>query len=145
METDSIVVMESGADWPTWVDQEAGAVSNVVILARQPRESIRAFGTRTERTERRLDSLSELAAPRRGDLVCGPERDADSRSCRVSILKALASVVRRAGGGEIVLVGEDRAALIEVEAHLAKLNRREGIRVGMRLCPPPAARALRVA
>jgi hypothetical protein len=60
-------------------------------------------------------------------------------------LKALASVVRRAGGGEIVLVGEDRAALIEVEAHLAKLNRREGIRVGMRLCPPPAARALRVA
>ena len=32
---DSIVVMESGAHWPAWVDREAGAVSNVVILARQ--------------------------------------------------------------------------------------------------------------
>jgi hypothetical protein len=143
METDSIVVMETGADWPAWVDQEAGTVSNVVVLARQPRESVRAFGARTER---RLETLTELASPRRGILVCGSERDGDSRSCRVLLLQALARVVRSAGGGEVVLVSEDRSVLIEVEAFVAKLNRREGSsRVTMRLCQPPAVRALRVA
>lgn len=142
METDSIVVMESGADWPSWVDQEAGAVSNVVILARQPRESVRAFGARTER---RLDGLTELAAPRRGVLVCGTDQDGDSRACRVSILRALASVIRHAGGGEVVLIGDDRAAVIEAQAFVEKLNRRDGSRVSLRQCHPPAARALRVA
>jgi hypothetical protein len=144
METDSIVVMEDGASWPAWVDHEAGQVSNVVILARQPGESLSAFGARAEL---RLQGQVALASPRRGVLVAGPARGADARSCRSHVMRALAGVVRRAGGGEIVLVGDDDAGLVaELRSFVERINQRDGGgRVSLRIRRPPTERAQRVA
>jgi hypothetical protein len=121
MELDSIVVMESGAHWPAWVDEEAGAVSNVVVLARQGGESVAEFEARARL---RLESLVELAAPRRGVLVCGPCSSNESSTCRARIAQALIAIVRRSGGGEVVIVGEDDIA-DELAGHTRKLNRRD--------------------
>jgi hypothetical protein len=119
---DSIVVMESGAHWPAWVDREAGAVSNVVILAKQRDESRAEFEARAGQ---RLGQVAELGSPKRGILVCGPG-GRDATSCRKGLLRALIEVVRRAGGGEVVCVGErDRAWSDELVAHLRKLNQRD--------------------
>jgi hypothetical protein len=143
---DSIVVMESGAHWPAWVDREAGAVSNVVILARQRDESRSEFAMRARE---RLDQVAGLGTPKRGILVCGPA-GRDATSCCKGLIKALVEVIRRAGGGEVVCVGEqDRALSDELLAHVRKLNQRdrEGtglVRLRFRLAEPagvqPAAR-----
>jgi hypothetical protein len=143
MESDSIVVMEDGADWPAWVDHEAGAVSNVVILARQPFESVRDFELRTEL---RLAALADKFTPHRGILVCGPERGEDTRSCRSHVLHALAAVVRRSGGGEVVLVGEDDGLAADLSGFVERLNCRDSARqVSVRMRRPPAERVARVA
>jgi len=119
---DSIVVMESGAHWPAWVDREAGAVSNVVILARQRSESPAEFEARAGQ---RLAQVAELGSPKRGILVCGPG-GRGTASCRKGLLRALLEVVRRAGGGEVVCVGEQERALSdELMAHARKLNQRD--------------------
>jgi hypothetical protein len=144
MESESIVVMEDGADWPAWVDEEAGAVSNVVVLARQPFESVRDFELRTEL---RLTVLADRFAPQRGILVCGPDAGAEVRACRSHLLHALAAVVRRAGGGEVVLVGNDDGELVaELSAFVERLNQRDIARqVSVRTRQPPAERVARVA
>jgi hypothetical protein len=126
MEMDSIVVMESGAHWPSWVDEEAGAVSNVVVLARQGGESVAEFEARARL---RLESLVELAAPRRGVLVCGPcssneSSTCQSSTCRARIAQTLIAIVSRSGGGEVVIVGEDDFAA-ELASHARKLHRRD--------------------
>ena len=119
---DSIVVMESGAHWPAWVDREAGAVSNVVILARQRDESAAEFEARAWE---RLAQVAELGSPKRGILVTGPA-GRDVTRCRRGLLRALVEVVRRAGGGEVVCVGEQERALSdELMAHVRKLNLRD--------------------
>jgi hypothetical protein len=143
MESESIVVMEDGADWPAWVDHEAGAVSNVVVLARQPFESVRDFELRTEL---RLAMLADRFSPQRGILVCGPERGEELRICRSHVLHALAAVVRRSGGGELVLVGDDEALGAELSAFVERLNRRDATRqVSVRVRHAPAERVARVA
>lgn len=124
MESDSIVVMEDGASWPAWVDQEAGQVSNVVILARQPHETIGEF---SQRAQIRIDGLTELAAPKRGVLVAGPTTDPGLREARTQLMMALAQVVRRAGGGEVVLVGDDDIELaLALRSFVDRLNQRAG-------------------
>ncbi len=144
MEENSIVVMEDGADWPAWVDQEAGAVSNVVILARQPYESLRDFELRTEI---RLNMLGDQFVPGRAILVCGRECGKETDACRRHVLYGLAALVRRAGGGEVVLVGQDEGDLgAELASFVERLNRREGARpVSVRVRRPPVEHAVKVA
>jgi hypothetical protein len=137
-ESDSIVVMESGADWPAWVDQEAGAVSNVVILARQPGESIEEFG---ERARGRIESQAALSSPGRGVLVLSGGSSPNLRRCRSQIARALMEVVRRAGGGDVVLAGsEDLELALELDGYARRLNVRGGGSVILRFRSEPRAR-----
>jgi hypothetical protein len=148
MRTDSIVVMEQGADWPAWVDEEAGPVSNVVVLSRQHGESQSAFEARARL---RLDSMAEIATPSRAVLVCARIARAEARQSRAVLLRALVETLRRAGGGELTLAGDaDSALSAEITAYAGKLNRRTGAGVGLvnfRCRVPPAAslRSSRVA
>lgn len=148
MDSDSIVVMESGASWPAWVDQEAGAVSNVVVLARQPGESLSDF---EERARRRIESTVEVASPRRGVLVCGAGTSRELSSSRTRIVKALLEIVRRSGGGDVVLVGQcDDRLELQLTSYARKLNLRDReatglVRVRFRAAPETARAETRVA
>ena len=139
MSADSIVVMESGADWPAWVDEEAGAVSNVVVLARQRGESPQQFEARVKL---RLQSIAELESPRRGVLVCAASGGKAAGPGRATLVRALLEVVRRAGGGEVVLVGDVTAQSDELSAYATKLNERrlaDAGPVSLRFRPPPGS------
>jgi hypothetical protein len=144
MEFDSIVVMESGAAWPAWVDEEAGAISNVVVLARQLDENVREFEARARL---RLQTLAEFASPRRGVLVCGPADGPEDRATRGGLLRALLEIVRGAGGGEVVLIGDvDEGLALELSEHVRKLNARRGSQarlVSLRMRPPPQSIGIR--
>jgi hypothetical protein len=139
MNSDSIVVMEDGAGWPAWVDEEAGAVSRVVVLSKQHGENAAAFESRA-RT--RLKSLAERDAPRRGVLICGPGRSQPASS-REWLARVLLEVIGRAGGGEVVLIGDDRALVRRLADHVRELN--HAAPISLRLRPAPSVREKPVA
>jgi hypothetical protein len=143
MSSDSIVVMEDGAGWPAWVDEEAGAVSSVVVLAKQRGESTEQFESRARG---RLSVLAERTAPRRGVLICGPGRSQPASS-RERVVRVLLDVIGRGGGGEVVLVGEDRSLLRRLADHVQELNRAAPISLRLRPAPSedPRSVARRVA
>ena len=131
MNDDSIVVMESGAGWPTWVDEEAGAASSVVVLSRHRGETADDFEARARS---RLGSLAELRAPRRGILVCETLRADTTPASRERLLRILCDVIGRAGGDEVVLIGDD-AKLIQ------RLSRSTRLSLRLRSAPASAERA----
>src|SRR5688572_25704877 len=139
MSSDSIVVMESGAGWPSWLDEEAGAVSRVVVLSKQRGETADEFESRARD---RLATLAERSRPGRGVLVCGPGRSPPAAS-RERLVKVLLEVMGRAGGGEVVLIGDDRALVRRMAGHVEQLNHEAP--VSLRLRPAPSARADSVA
>jgi len=102
MNDDSIVVMESGAGWKTLVEEEAGAVSSVIVLARQRGESADDF---ENRARSRLGTLAKRRAPRRGVLVAGTSQP--KAASRERLLRILCEVIGGAGGEEVVLIGDD--------------------------------------
>ena len=134
MNADSIVVMEAGADWPAWVDREAGRVSSIVVLAREPRERLRDFEQRvTERLARAANGA------RRGVLVASHDSSRDATTSRAHLLRALVAMVKSAGGGEVVLVGEDSTRTVaEASSFAERLNRRGGGCVSLVSRKPPA-------
>ena len=139
MNNDSIVVMESGASWPTWVDEEAGAVSSVVVLSRHRGESVENFESRARS---RLGSLAELRAPRRGLLVCGTAQGQQPPASRERLLRILCEVIGRSGGNEVVLIGDDSKLIRRLSGYVRELNGRsgtEGAGLSLRLRPVPPA------
>jgi hypothetical protein len=139
MKSDSIVVMESGAGWPTWVDEEAGPVSSVVVLSRHPGESVEKFESRARA---RLGTLADHRAPRRGVLVCGTAQGQQTPASRERLLRILCEVIGRSGGNEVVLIGDDSKLIRRLSGYLRELNGRsesEGAGLSLRLRPVPAA------
>jgi hypothetical protein len=139
MNSDSIVVMENGAGWPAWVDEEAGAVSRVVALTRHRGESHEDFELRARD---RLEALAERSAPRRGVLICGSGRS-EPASCRERLVGVLLEIIARVGGGEVVLIGDDSALVRRLAGRVEELNR--AAPVSLRLRPAPAVRGQPVA
>ena len=137
MQIGSIVVMESGADWPTWVDEEAGVMSSVVVLSRQRGETAETF---TTRARSRLQALAEHRSPRRGVLVCGALQGGEAPSSRERLLRALCEVVCSAGGDEVVLIGEDARLIRRLTGYVRELDQRadaDGRRFSLRLRAAP--------
>jgi hypothetical protein len=137
MQNGSIVVMEGGAGWPSWVDDEVGASSSVVVLARHRGETAENFAARARS---RLGSLAELRAPRRGVLVCGTA-GRDASACRERLLRVLCEVVGHAGGDEVVLIGDDARLMRRLSGYVEELNLRSGSdspRLSLRMRPAPA-------
>jgi hypothetical protein len=138
MKNGSIVVMEGGAGWASWVDEEAGAFSSVVVLARHRGETAENFA---ERARSRLGSLAELRAPRRGVLVCGTAQGRDTSPSRERLLRVLCEVIGRAGGDEVVLIGDDPRLMRRLSGYVQDLNGppgADGPRLSLRMRPVPA-------
>jgi len=147
MQRGSIVVLESEAAWPAWVDQEAGVTTRIVVLGRRRREPLRDFESRARA---RLQALVEGGPPRRGLLVCGPGAGRGELAVRAGLAKALVEIVYRSGGGEVVLMGEvGRALAAELAGRVHELNREPGgpapVSIRQRLPPRVDREALRVA
>jgi hypothetical protein len=134
MKNESIVVMESGASWATCVEDEAGEVSSIVVLARQRGETAENFAARARS---RLGSLAEPRAPRRGVLVCAAV-DQPAPACRERLLKILCEVIGRAGGDEVVLIGDDPRLIRRLSGFVQELNNGagpDGPRLALRMRP----------
>jgi hypothetical protein len=147
MKDGSIVVMEGGAGWPSWVDEEAGNSSSVVVLARHRGETAEDFAARARS---RLGSLAELRAPRRGVLVCGTAEGRDAPPSRERLLRVLCEVVGRSGGDEVVLIGDDARLIHRLSGFVRELNHGSGtdgprLSLRMRSAPVSGEEALRVA
>jgi hypothetical protein len=139
MKNNSVVVLESGAGWPTWVDAEAGEASSIVVLSRQRRETAENFEARARA---RLGSLAELRAPRRGVLVCGTGQGQPAPACRERLLRILCEVIGRAGGDEVVLIGDDARLIGRLSGYIRELNAGlapASTRLSLRLSPAPDA------
>jgi hypothetical protein len=134
MKNESIVVMESGASWAPPVEEEAGEVSSIVVLARQRGETAENFAARARS---RLGSLAEPRAARRGVLVCGTEAQPAPAS-RECLLKILCEVIGRAGGDEVVLIGDDAKLVRRLSRFVRELNHdagTDGPRLALRMRP----------
>jgi hypothetical protein len=134
MKNESIVVMESGASWATCVEEEAGEVSSIVVLARQRGETAENFAARARS---RLGSLADSAALRRGVLVCGTG-DQPAPAGRECLLKILCEVIGRGGGDEVVLIGDDAKLVRRMSRYVRDLNHGAssgGPRLALRMRP----------
>jgi hypothetical protein len=135
--------MESGADWSSRVDHEAGQQSHVIVVAKKSGESVEEFETRVRL---RLDSIGQFAAADlRGILVFGRASKL-TLAARAGAGRALFEMLRRAGGGEVVIVGDDQPRLAtELETFAQKLNQRQrsGGTVTLRFRPETSASAVR--
>ena len=86
---DSIVIMERGSRWPAWVDRQAGAESNVLVLSQQQDEGLFEFHSRV------LDQLCSIAIAghaRRAILVSSALFGADEAESRRDLLMTMALV-----------------------------------------------------
>ena len=117
---DSIVIMERGSRWPAWVDRQAGAESNVLVLSQQQDEGLFEFHSRV------LDQLCSIAIAgqaRRAVLVSSALFGADEAESRRDLLMALAMLVSGAGSGQVVLVADGgSASRFELASLAGELN-----------------------
>jgi hypothetical protein len=145
MQRDSIVVLESEAAWPAWVDLEAGPATSIVVLGRRRGESLRAFEARARL---RLHAMAEPVPPARAILVCGRTGGRERSAARGGVARALVEIVREAGGGEVVVMGEPDPRLhSRLAGHVSKLNREQGSAgpVSIRHRAPPETASRHVA
>jgi hypothetical protein len=101
MQTESIVVMECGSRWPSWVDRQAGSESNVAVVSQQPDESQDNF---TARALAIATSNAVVTRPARAVLVCSA--DAGTHPARHQLLLGLVRTMADSGGGQVVLVAD---------------------------------------
>lgn len=138
MSSDSIVVMDSGVAWPSWVDE--GNESNVAVLARQADETPRAFERRAAQW---VEDALAIVQPRRGVLVARPYAEPWTRS----VLASLARAVHAARGRTVILASSgDHAEQRHLAGLLRELSReleQEGVDtpLQLRVYAPAAAGA----
>jgi hypothetical protein len=110
MEGHSIVVLERGANWPRWIDERTGLVSNVWVIAQQERETCREFEARA--IERIADL--PLSGPLQLAVMCSSGlADPERASLSFGVLRAFVGLRRRgqAAEGAVILVtpGDERS------------------------------------
>lgn len=113
---DAVVVMEDGTRFPGWLDRQAGSESNVAVLAEQPSEGHAAF---CAAVQARIDGLGAVRAPRRAVLVATGDLSSERQHGRRQILRRLAALIERAGGGQVVLVADGTYAQTRAMAWFA--------------------------
>lgn len=111
MNTDAIVVMDTGTNWPTWADE--GSESNIAVLARHDGEASGEFECRAQGW---LAEVLDIVQPRRGILLTSQHAGRWTRS----VLAALARAVHAGGGRTVVLASSGNHA---EQRHLAGLIR----------------------
>ncbi|HEY3234096.1 MAG TPA: hypothetical protein VGJ84_05240 [Polyangiaceae bacterium] len=118
MRTDSIVVMDVGSEWPSWVDEGGSQESNVAVISRQEGECGDEFACRARAW---LTRVAEVFRPECGVVVTGGE----APTWVSAILEALASVLVSSGGDSLILVSAGGHAQQRELAHVVRALGRE--------------------
>jgi hypothetical protein len=101
----SIVVLEAGASWPSWLTEYQRSAPNAVVIAQAESESPDIFGRRVLHRVEEAASL-ELQKVRVGVLVSRGFGDHPTLVMRDRLARALLRVMMESGRGELVLAGD---------------------------------------
>ena len=112
---ESLVIVERGARFPTWIDEMAGNDSSVRVIAQRERESEHAFEARVLEFLERFTKLT--GSPHRAVLACVNESGRARTTSRAVLILALRELVHPAHGN--VIVSEPHAA----DASIAEVAR----------------------
>jgi hypothetical protein len=117
----SLVVLEQGADWPTWVREYQGHATNSVVVAYAPGESLPAFAARVGR---RLSELTEEL--RVAIIACASSTHPECLATRELICRGLLRAMPPHGRGEVLLAAnvgandEAKHALFQLAGELCE-------------------------
>lgn len=140
----TILVMDTNAQWPSWVDRDSDAENSVAVITRLEREETEAF---VNRVGLWLQSLDRALGPGRGIVVTGAGAPAWVRP----VLHDLVVEVARGGGNAVTLVSggdhSDRRQLAAILCALSEDLEQRGVDLpvqfrcnlpAMESTPPPA-------
>jgi hypothetical protein len=113
----TMIIMESGSRWPTWLGRDGSSIAAIELVSQRPGETSRLFA------QRAVHRLLELdAAPLMSILVCNPDSGAERMTWRDALLRALVSRAKTAGCGQVVLAADgdygQRCELLRLAARL---------------------------
>ena len=105
----SIVVLEAGATWPTWLSEYQKIAPNAVVVAQARTEPIGTFRSRViHRVEEA--TASSGAKVRVGVIVAAGSADAEQLQFRESVARAILRVMGANSEAELVLAGDGHDA-----------------------------------
>ncbi len=94
----ALVILESEAAFPGWIDDELGPSSDVVVLARRRLETLREFEARMAS---RLAAVPDGAEPCVSVLACGTAEGPEQEALCRTLLYALARLADRRDGARV--------------------------------------------
>jgi len=104
----SIVVLEAGAAWPTWLTEYQRLAPNAVVIAQARVEPLEAFHARVVRR------VSEVTAAgtgriRVGVIVCSGLAEQDTLALREAVARAILKAMGSSNEAELVIAGDVQA------------------------------------
>jgi hypothetical protein len=135
MRADSMVILEAGGRWPSWLGEPADAATHTSVVAQQPGETLGAF---KRRANRRIRSLER---PLTATLVCGPKTGIGQQALRRSLAEALIQTMNGFGRGHVVLVADGghmtRRQVVSLATELShRLDPQSMVSLRFRALPP---------
>ena len=99
----TVVILESGSRWPTWLGEDPAATRDVAVVAQRAGESLKSF---KRRATRRVRSFETSAAPLTGVLVCSMGVSTEAFAFRHAVMQKLLGMMQAAQRGHVVLVAD---------------------------------------
>ncbi len=99
----TVVILESGSRWPTWLGEDPAATKDVAVIAQRAGESLKSF---KRRATRRIRSFETNAAPLTGVLVCSGGVSTEAFALRHAVMQKLLGMMQAAQRGHVVLVAD---------------------------------------
>lgn len=102
----SIVVLESGAAWPSWLTEYQRLAPNSVVIAQASTESPELFQARVLRRLEEPTLHDPASRVRVGVLVASDDPGQQRRALRQNVAQGLLKAMAKVDDGELVLAGE---------------------------------------
>jgi hypothetical protein len=99
----TVVILESGSRWPTWLGEDPAATRDVAVIAQRAGETLKSF---KRRATRRIRSFDSKTAPLTGVLVCSGGVSTEAFAFRHAIMQKLMGMMQAAQRGHVVLVAD---------------------------------------
>jgi hypothetical protein len=146
MSPDSIVILESAARRPRWLDAPTEDAESLAIVFQRPGEALSTF---RDRAVARIETWEAGAPPLVATLVCNRQARPEAIAFREQLLRELLAIMVRARGGQVVLAADGDFSLRRRLAALAQqlhdeLPDESGVSLRFRVLPRiarPAAAA----
>jgi hypothetical protein len=129
----SVVIIEAGAGWPTWITEYQRRAPNAAVVAQAATDPLDAF---RERVVRRVGEIAmQHHAVHIGIVVCGDDRDPARRAVRWEICRAIVNALD--SKGDVVLAASEdcdarlKHELMELAGELAE--ERAGSHINVRV------------